>query len=98
MEPIILLVVWWVPCFEPMTIKDAMLKQLLHYVKGTQVFHKDDLITAIKEHNLIFANDIRLIADESFLKLEFDDIELTLELIWREDGPRSTLENIRFCE
>lgn len=81
-----------------MTIKDAMLKQLSHYVKGAQVFNKSDLITAIKEHNLVFANNIELIADESFLKIEFDDIELTLELVWREDGPRSTLENIRFYE
>ena len=82
----------------PMTLRDGMLKQLLHYVKGTQVFYKDDLITAIKEHNIIFANDVRLMADGSFLKIEFDDIEFTLELVWREDGPRSTLENIRFYE
>ena len=82
----------------PMTIKEGLRKQLLHYVKGTQVFHKEDLISAIKEHNLIFANDVRLIADESFLKIEFDDEEITLELIWREDGPRSTLIDIRECE
>ena len=95
MEPIILLVVWWVPCFEPMTIKEGLRRQLEHYVKGTQVFCKEDLISAIREHNIIFANNIRLIADESFLKIEFDDEEITLELIWREDGPRSTLIDIR---
>ena len=98
MEPIILLVVWWVPRFEPMTIKEGLRKQLLHYVRGAQVFRKEDLICAIKEHNLIFANDVRLIADESFLKIEFDDEEITLELIWREDGPRSTLIEVREYE
>jgi len=81
--------------FMPMTIKDGLKKQLEHYVRGAQVFHKEDLISAIKGHNLIFANDVRLIADESFLKIEFDDEEITLELIWREDGPRSTLIEIR---
>ena len=79
----------------PMTIKEGLRKQLEHYVKGTQVFHKEDLISAIREHNLIFANDVRLIADESFLKMEFDDEEIIFELIWREDGPRSTLVEIR---
>ena len=82
----------------PMTIKEGLCKQLLYYVKGTQMFNKEDLITAIKDHSLIFANDVRLMADESFLKIEFDDIEITLELIWREDGPRKTLENIRVYE
>ena len=82
----------------PMTIKEGLRKQLEHYIKGTQVFHKEDLISAIKEHNLIFANDVRLIANESFLKIEFDDEEITLELIWREDGPRSTLIEIREYE
>jgi hypothetical protein len=82
----------------PMTIKDGLRRQLLHYVKGAQVFCKEDLISAIKEHNLIFANGIQLIADESFLKIEFDDEEITLELIWREDGPRSTLIDIREYE
>lgn len=78
-----------------MTIREGLRKKLEHYVKGTQVFRKEDLISAIKEHNLIFANDVRLIADESFLKIEFDDEEIILELIWREDGPRSTLTEIR---
>ena len=82
----------------PMTIKEGLRRQLEHYIKGTQVFRKKDLISAIREHNLIFANDVRLIADESFLKIEFDDIELTLELIWREDGPRSTLIEVREYE
>lgn len=81
-----------------MTLLEGLRKQLEHYVRGTQVFHKKDLISAIREHNLIFANDVRLIADESFLKIEFDDIEITLELIWREDGPRSTLIEIREYE
>lgn len=81
-----------------MTLLEGLRKQLEHYVKGTQVFHKEDLISAIREHNLIFANDVRLIADESFIKIEFDDIEITLELIWREDGPRSTLIEIREYE
>ena len=81
-----------------MTVKESLRKQLEYYVKGIQVFHKEGLIEAIKEHNLIFANDIRLIADESFLKIEFDDEEITFELIWKENGPCSTLEDIRFCE
>ena len=98
MEPIILLVVWWVPCFKPMTIKEGLRKQLEHYIRGTQVFRKEDLISAIREHNLIFANDVRLIANESFLKVEFDDEEITFELIWREEGPRSTLTEIREYE
>jgi hypothetical protein len=81
-----------------MTIKEGLRKQLEHYIRGTQVFRKEDLISAIREHNLIFANDVRLIANESFLKVEFDDEEITFELIWREDGPRSTLIEIRECE
>lgn len=81
-----------------MTLLEGLRKQLEHYVKGVQVFHKEDMISAIKEHNLIFANDVRLIADESFLKIEFDDTEITFELIWREDGPRSTLIEIREYE
>ena len=81
-----------------MTLLEGLRKQLEHYIKGTQVFRKEDLISAIREHNLIFANDVRLIANESFLKIEFDDIEITLELIWREDGPRSTLIEIREYE
>jgi hypothetical protein len=81
-----------------MTLLEGLRKQLEYYIKGTQVFHKEDLISAIREHNLIFANDVRLIADESFLKIEFDDEEITLELIWREDGPRSTLIEIREYE
>jgi hypothetical protein len=81
-----------------MTIKEGLRKQLEHYIKGTQVFHKKNLISAIREHNLVFANDVRLIADESFLKIEFDDEEITLELIWREDGPRNTLIGIREYE
>jgi len=84
--------------FMPMTIKDSLKKQLEHYMKGAQVFDKEALISAIREHNLIFANDVRLIADESFLKIEFDDEEITLELIWREDGPRSTLIEVREYE
>ena len=80
-----------------MTLLEGLKKQLEHYVRGTQVFHKEDLISAIREHNLMFANDVRLIADESFLKIEFDDTEITLELIWREDGPRSTLTEIRLA-
>lgn len=82
----------------PMTIKEGLRRQLEHYIKGAQVFRKKDLISAIREHNLIFANDVRLIADESFLKIEFDDEEITLELIWREDGPRSTLIEVREYE
>lgn len=80
-----------------MTLLESLRKQLEYYVKGTQVFQKEELISAIKEHNLIFANDVRLIADESFLKIEFDDEEITLELIWREDGSRSTLIEIRLA-
>lgn len=94
MEPIILLVVWWVPYFALMTIKESLMKQLEYYIKGTQVFRKEDLINAIRKHNLIFANNVQLIADKSFLKIEFDDEEITLELIWREEGPRSTLLEI----
>jgi len=80
-----------------MTLLEGLRKQLEYYLKGTQVFCKEDLISAIREHNLIFANDVRLIADESFLKIEFDDKEIILELIWREDGPRSTLIEIRLA-
>lgn len=76
-----------------MTVLESIKKQVSHYIKGTQVFRKEDLVRVMREHNLVFANDIKIDEDEQgeHLILTFDDQIVCLELIWRQDGPRYTL-------
>ena len=82
-----------------MTLLESIEKQVSHYIKGTQVFRKDDLVRVIKEHNIVFANDIKIDEDEQgeHLILTFDDQIVCLELIWRQDGPRCTLIDLRLA-
>jgi hypothetical protein len=68
-------------------------------LKGVQVFHKEDVLKAIKRHNLFYANEIKMDNDEQgeHLILTFDDTIVCFELIWRNDGPRLTLIEIRLA-
>lgn len=87
------------PNFTPMTILESIEKQVSHHIKGAQVFHKEDIIKVIKEHNLIFTNDIKLDEDEQgeHLILTYDEAIVCLELTWRQEGPRFTLIEIRLA-
>lgn len=83
--------------FEPMTILESIVRQVTHFIKGAQVFQKDDIVRIIKEHNIVFANDAKITEDEDgeYLLLTFDDVNICLELTWRQEGPRNTLIDIR---
>ena len=83
----------------PMTILESIEKQVSHHIKGAQVFHKEDIIKVIKEHNLVFANDIKLDEDEQgeHLILTYDETIICLELTWRQEGPRHTLVAIQLA-
>ena len=83
----------------PMTLLESVERQVAHYIKGTQVFRKDDIIRVIKEHNIVFANDAMIDEDEQgeHLILTFDDQIVCLELTWKQEGPRSTLIDIRLA-
>lgn len=82
-----------------MTVLESIEKQLCHHVKGAQVFHKNDVIKVIKEHNLVFANDVKIDEDEQgeHLILSYDETIICFELIWRQDGPRYTLIELRLA-
>lgn len=82
-----------------MTVLESIKKQVSHYIKGTQVFHKEDLVRVMREHNLVFANDIKIDEDEQgeHLILTFDDQIVCLELIWRQEGPRYTLIDLHLA-
>lgn len=78
-----------------MTILEGLLKQVQKHLKGAQVFHAEDILTAIREHNLVYADEIKM--DETTLVLVFEDTEVWFNLTWRQDGPRQTLINIELA-
>jgi hypothetical protein len=82
-----------------MTILESIAMQVSHHVKGAQIFNKDDLVRAIKEHNIVFANDIKIDEDEQgeHLILTYDDQIVCLQLTWRQEGPRHTLVAIQLA-
>lgn len=82
-----------------MTLLEGLCRQVCKNLKGVQVFHKEDVLKAIKEHNLFYANEIKLDNNEQgeHLILTFDDTIVCFELIWRNDGPRLTLIEIRLA-
>ena len=82
-----------------MKLLEGLQKQIERDLKGVQIFRKEDMLRVIKEHNLFFANEIKLDADEQgeHLILTFDDTIVCFELIWRADGPRQTLIEIRLA-
>jgi C4-type Zn-finger protein len=82
-----------------MTLLEGLLRQVRKNLRGVQVFHKEDMLKAIKEHNLFFANEIKIDNDEQgeHLILTFDDQIICFELTWRQDGPRLTLIDIRLA-
>lgn len=82
-----------------MTLLEGLQNQLSHYVRGTQVFDKNELIRVIKEHNIAFANNVNIDADEQgeHLILIFDDQTVYFELIWRQEGPRYTLIELKLA-
>lgn len=82
-----------------MTLLEGLQKQIEKNLKGVQVFRKEDMLNAIKEHRLFFANEIKLDSDEQgeHLILTFDDTIVCFELVWRADGPRLTLIEIRLA-
>jgi hypothetical protein len=82
-----------------MTLLEGLQKQIEKNLKGVQVFHKEDVLKAIKRHNLFYANEIKMDNDEQgeHLILTFDDTIVCFELIWRNDGPRLTLIEIRLA-
>lgn len=82
-----------------MTLLESLERQVKKNLRGVQVFHKEDMLQAIKKHNLFFANEIKLDSDEQgeHLILTFDDQIVCFELIWRADGPRLTLIEIRLA-
>lgn len=82
-----------------MTLLEGLCRQVCKNLKGVQVFHKEGVLKAIKEHNLFYANEIKLDNDEQgeHLILTFDDTIVCFELIWRNDGPRMTLIEIRLA-
>jgi hypothetical protein len=82
-----------------MTLLEGLQKQLSSHLKGVQIFGKDKLIETIKEHNLIFANDVKIDSDEQgeHLILNFDDQIVCFELVWKQYGPRFTLTELRLA-
>ncbi len=82
-----------------MTLLESLLAQVCKNLKGVQVFHKEGVLKAISEHNLFYANEIKLDEDEQgeHLILTFDDTIVCFELLWRQDGPRQTLVEIRLA-
>lgn len=78
-----------------MTILEGLLKQVQKHLKGAQVFRAEDILTAIREHNLVYADEIKM--DETTLVLVFEDTEVWFNLTWRQDGPRQTLINIELA-
>ena len=82
-----------------MTLLEGLLAQVRKNLKGVQVFHKEDVLKAISEHNLFYANEIKLDEDEQgeHLILTFDDTIVCFELLWRQEGPRQTLVEIRLA-
>ena len=85
--------------FEPMTLLEGLQKQISSHLRGVQIFGKEKLIETIKEHNLVFANDVKIDSDEQgeHLILTFDDQIVCFELTWRQDGPKCTLIDIRLA-
>lgn len=92
----LLTVVWEVSISEIMTLLEGILAQVCKNLKGVQVFHKEDVLTAIEEHALVYANEVKLDNDEQgeHLILTYDDQMVCFELIWRQEGPRFTLVEI----
>jgi hypothetical protein len=82
-----------------MTLLESIEKQLSSHLKGSQLFIKEKLVEVIKEHNIVFANNVMIDNDEQgeHLILTFDDQIVCLELTWRQEGPRSTLIDIRLA-
>ena len=82
-----------------MTLLESLERQVKKNLQGVQVFHREDMLKAIEEHRLFFANEIKIDNDEQgeHLILTFDDQMVCFELIWREDGPRLTLIEIRLA-
>ena len=82
-----------------MTILESLEKHLSRHLKGSQVFGKDKLVDAIKEHNIVFANDIMIDEDEQgeHLILTFDSQIVCFELTWKQEGPRYTLIKLRLA-
>jgi hypothetical protein len=88
-----------VPNFVPMTLLESIEKQLSSHLRGSQVFIKEKLIEVIKEHNIVFANDVMIDNDEQgeHLILRFDDQIVCFELVWKQYGPRFTLIELRLA-
>lgn len=84
------------PKFWPMTLLESLARQLSSHLRGSQVFNKDKLVEVIREHNIVFANDIKIDEDEQgeHLVLTFDDTLVCFELVWNQVGPRFTLTEI----
>ena len=82
-----------------MTILESLEKQLANHLKGSQVFGKDKLVEVVKEHNIVFANDVMIDEDKQgeHLILTFDDQIVCFELVWRQEGPRFTLTELRLA-
>lgn len=82
-----------------MTLLEGLQNQISHYIKGAQVFDKSELLRVIKEHNIVFANNVMIDEDEQgeHLILTFDDQMVCFELIWRQEGPRHTLIELRLA-
>lgn len=82
-----------------MTLLEGLQRQVAKNLKGVQVFHKEDILKAIKEHSLFYANEVKLDNDEQgeHLILTFDDCIVCFELTWKHDGPRFTLIGIRLA-
>lgn len=95
----LLTVVWEVLISEIMTLLEGILAQVCKNLKGVQVFHKEDILTAIKEHALVYANEVKLDNDEQgeHLILTYDDQIICFELVWRQEGPRFTLIELRLA-
>lgn len=82
-----------------MKLLEGLQNQISHYIKGTQFFDKSELLRVIKEHNIVFANNVMIDEDEQgeHLILTFDDQMVCFELIWRQEGPRHTLIELRLA-
>jgi len=79
-----------------MTLLESLARQLSSHLRGSQVFNKDKLVEVIREHNIVFANDVKIDEDEQgeHLVLTFDDTLVCFELVWNQVGPRFTLTEI----
>lgn len=82
-----------------MTLFEGLQEQVRRNLKGSQVLRKERILEVIYEHNLFFANEIKMDSDEQgeHLILTFDDQIICFELIWRQDGPQYTLIEIRLA-